>query len=245
MSTALLKVASFLFNSQSDENKKIIITTLIASTLAVFMLIFAAPLAVLAVILGSTTNQTNTGSSSDGYNNVYENVIFSDFIYFNQNDVRWGSEMYGTSGTISQGGCGPTSMAIVVSTLSDYVVNPLKMSNWSVENGYRCEGNGSYHSLIPNAGLAYDLTVSELGTSQSAVFETLENGGMVVAIMSAGHFTSGGHFIVLRGVTSDGQILVADPNSYNNTIQAWDPDIIFSEANPFAGSGGPFWGFTT
>ena len=31
--------------------------------------------------------------------------------------------------------------------------------------------------------------------------------------MSAGHFTSGGHFILLRGVTLDGNILVADPNS--------------------------------
>ena len=29
----------------------------------------------------------------------------------------------------------------------------------SLSNGYRCEGNGSYHSLIPNGGEHYGLTV--------------------------------------------------------------------------------------
>lgn len=41
---------------------------------------------------------------------------------------------------------------------------------------------------------------------------------LVVAIMSEGHFTSSGHFIVLRGV-KDGQIMVADPASYKRSEQ--------------------------
>jgi hypothetical protein len=59
--------------------------------------------------------------------------------------------------------------------------------------------------------------------------------------MSKGHFTSRGHFIVLRGVTEDGKILVADPASVKRSEQLWDLSVILDEANKNAGAGGPFW----
>ena len=59
--------------------------------------------------------------------------------------------------------------------------------------------------------------------------------------MSKGHFTNGGHFIVLRGVTSDKKILVADPVSQNRSEEKWDLSIILNEANKGADAGGPFW----
>lgn len=58
--------------------------------------------------------------------------------------------------------------------------------------------------------------------------------------MLKGHFTTGGHFIVLRGV-QDGKILVADPASYNRSQKLWDLSIILNEASKRAGAGGPFW----
>ena len=66
-------------------------------------------------------------------------------------------------------------------------------------------------------------------------------GKLVVALMTKGHFTSSGHFIVLRGCTSDGKILVADPSSYKRSEKSWDMSIILNEASKRAGSGGPFW----
>jgi hypothetical protein len=44
------------------------------------------------------------------------------------------------------------------------------------------------------------------------IVDALADGKLVVAIMSKGRFTSGRHFIVLRGV-QDGKIMVAAPNS--------------------------------
>ena len=69
-------------------------------------------------------------------------------------------------------------------------------------------------------------------------------GKLVIAIMAKGHFTSGGHFIVLRGVTEDGNILVADPASVKRSNQEWALGIITNEASRKAGSGGPFWVFS-
>ena len=71
--------------------------------------------------------------------------------------------------------------------------------------------------------------------------DALADGKLVVALMTKGHFTSSGHFIVLRGVTSDGEIMVADPSSYSRSEKTWDLSIILNEASRNAGAGGPFW----
>ena len=48
-------------------------------------------------------------------------------------------------------------------------------------------------------------------------------------------------FIVLRGVTSEGKILVADPASYRRSEQEWDLSIIMDESNKAGAAGGPYW----
>nr|WP_243421336.1 hypothetical protein [Pseudoflavonifractor phocaeensis] len=52
-------------------------------------------------------------------------------------------------------------------------------------------------------------------------------------MMTKGHFTSSGHFIVLRGVKNE-QILVADPASTTRSQKAWDLSIILNEASKSA-----------
>ena len=162
--------------------------------------------------------------------------------YYNQFDKRWASQMYGRSSTIGEAGCGPTSLAIVISTLTGKDVDPPTLCSWSVKNGHRCEGNGSYHSLIPAGAEHYGLKVEKLGRSSAGELEKhLSSGKLVVAIMSKGNFTANGHFIVLRGITSNGKVLVADPASYKRSEQEWSMSIILSEARGDASAGGPFW----
>ncbi len=180
----------------------------------------------------------------EGSGQNYEGVVFTDggmeVAYYNQLDERWADIMYGTSGTIGEGGCGPTAMSIVISTLTGEPHDPVELSNWSVDNGHRCEGNGSYHSLIPTAAVAWGLSC-EGDLSAQDIVDALSSGKLVVAIMSKGHFTSSGHFIVLRGVTSKGKILVADPASHKRSQQEWDLSLIINEAHKGAAAGGPFW----
>lgn len=173
-------------------------------------------------------------------------MVFTDggreVIYYNQLDERWADTMYGTSGTIGEAGCGPTAMAIVTSTLTGTPHDPVELSEWSVANGHRCEGNGSYHSLIPAAAEAYGLSWESVPPDDpQAMVDALADGKLVVAIMAKGHFTNSGHFIVLRGVTAEGKILVADPASRKRSEQEWDLSIILDEARKGAAAGGPFW----
>lgn len=164
----------------------------------------------------------------------------TEVVYFNQLDQRYANQPYGTD-NIGGYGCGPTSMAIVVSSLTDEIVDPTAMAKWAYENGGWCKGQGSYHSLIPNAAKAWGLNVEGCKASEpQRILDALSSGKLVVAIMSPGHFTTGGHFIVLRGV-KDGKILVADPASTSRSQKAWDLSIILNEAGKRAGAGGPFW----
>lgn len=202
-----------------------------------------------ALLYSSLTEDQNLpyeDTDGDGYYNTdYGDITFSDaetpVVYYNQTDARWGNKMYGKSGTIGEAGCGPTALAIAVASLTDQKVTPYDVAQWSVENGYRCEGNGSYHSLIPDGGAHYGLTVTGIGNNSKKLVEALQEGKLVIAIMTKGHFTSSGHFIVLRGVTEDGNILVADPASVKRSNQEWALGIITNEASRRAGSGGPFW----
>lgn len=160
-------------------------------------------------------------------------------VYYNQLDERWADEPYGQD-KIGTHGCGPTSMSIVVSTLTGTNVDPVEMAQWSYENGYYCPGGGSYHSLIPKAAEHWGLSV-DINLDGEDVADALAEGKLVVAIMSKGHFTKSGHFIVLRGITADGKVLVADPASLKRSNQEWDLSLILEEARKRVGAGGPFW----
>jgi len=125
----------------------------------------------------------------EGSGQSYEGVVFTDggreVIYYNQLDERWADTMYGTSGTIGEAGCGPTAMAIVTSTLTGTPHDPVELSEWSVANGHRCEGNGSYHSLIPAAaeGVGDPLTEGHAGRSQGGDLPQVDVHGGVTDLL--------------------------------------------------------------
>lgn len=175
----------------------------------------------------------------------YDGVVFADgqteVVYYNQYDERWRDLPYGTD-NIGGYACGPTSMAIVISSLTDETVDPPTMARWAYENGHWCSGSGSYRSVVSGACEAWGLSVSKCPREDpQKLIDALAGGNLVVAIMGPGHFTKGGHYIVLRGVTSGGKILVADPASYTRSEQEWDLAIITAEASWYSQSDPPFW----
>ncbi|AGK97115.1 C39 family peptidase [Clostridium pasteurianum] len=186
----------------------------------------------------------NSYVESSGLN--FSGISFKDgateVVYYNQADERWKDKPYGRTGTIGRSGCGPTSLSIVVSSFTDKKVDPVQMSKWAYENGYYCEGAGSYHTLIPDGAKHFGLKVEGCTSSEpQRIVDALSQGKLVIAIMAKGHFTRNGHFIVLRGVTSDKKILVADPVSRTRSEEKWELSIILDEANKGADAGGPFW----
>lgn len=142
--------------------------------------------------IGIYDNDYKNGSGQN-----YKDIVFKDgaldVVYFNQLDERYADKPYGTD-KIGTHGCGPTALAIAISTLTDKTVDPVEMAEWSVNNGGWCEGNGSYHGLIPNAAKAFGLKVQgDLQDDPQKIIDALADGKLVIALMSKGHFTTSGH----------------------------------------------------
>lgn len=166
-----------------------------------------------------------------------------EFFYFNQTDEAWAQEAYG-SDHIGGYGCGPTAMAMVVSSLTGSPVDPVQMAQHCVDHGYWAKKHGSYWSIVPGTAKDFGLTCISLPpeeTTTDSVSQHLSSGALIVALIGPSHFTNGGHFIVLRGITLDGSILVADSASEERSLTTWDLDLILEELPAGRSSGGPLW----
>lgn len=162
-------------------------------------------------------------------------------VYYNQGDETWAAQPYG-SDNIGGYGCGPTAMCMVVSSMTEEDSDPLQMAQWASAHGYWAKGSGSYHSIVEGTAQAYGLTASSISErTPEAIQNELLEGHLLVALMGPGHFTRGGHFIVLRGITLTGSVLVADPNSEERSLTEWDPQLILDELSTRSSSGGPLW----
>lgn len=162
-------------------------------------------------------------------------------VYYNQGEEPWAEMSYGPD-PIATHGCGPAAMSMVVSTLTGETVDPGQMAVWAAEAGYCAPGSGSYLSIVEGTAAAYGLSASSWDSRDpDDLLQALSAGNIFVALMTRGHFTDGGHFIVLRGATLDGEVLVADPNSRDRSLMGWDPQLILDELSPSTSSGAPLW----
>lgn len=164
-----------------------------------------------------------------------------DIVYFNQGEAPWAEQPYG-SDHIGGYGCGPAAMAMAVASLTGEETDPALMAQWAVDHGYWARRSGSYLSIVEGTASAYGLVAEPLtNRTTDALMEALFSGKILVALMGPGHFTQHGHFILLRGVTLSGDILVADPNSTERSLTVWDPQLILDELSTSTSNGAPLW----
>ena len=165
--------------------------------------------------------------------------------YYNQSDELWAQERYGND-SIRGYGCGPTALAMAVASMTGEDATPANVAAWAAKAGYCSPRSGSYLSIVQGAAEHYGLVCESLGAVDAdTLYTRLSEGGVIVALMGPGHFTAKGHFILLHGVTLSGEILVADPNSRENSLAVWDPQLIIDELSPSRHDGAPLWLLTT
>lgn len=101
-------------------------------------------------------------------------------------------------------------------------------------SGFRAVSTSVFTALF--VALAWEGNLTTQG-----IVDALAEGKLVVAVMGKGHFTKGSHFIVLRGMTGEGKVLVSDPANYIRSTMEWELVVIVEEAAKAATAGGPFW----
>ncbi len=130
-------------------------------------------------------------------------------------------------GTIKTSGCGPTSLAMVLTYLTGQEVSPRETAKKG--NGtYTCS-QGTTWNYFGDISKQYGVNCQQMGVSQANIVDNLKSGKTLIMSMGPGHFTSKGHFIVVRGLTNDGKLIVADPNSESRSSQTWDVNTLVKE----------------
>lgn len=141
---------------------------------------------------------------------------YAGLTYYSQLDNRWKNYLYTSVGnqtqTIGRSGCGPTSSAMVVSSIKGNIT-PDTMANLYMQYGYRSANQGTYWSAFKWTADVFNIGYSECYKLDEAVAKLKDN-HYIIASCNQGLFTYGGHFIVLIGVEGD-YIKVYDPYLYS------------------------------
>ncbi len=131
--------------------------------------------------------------------------------------------------SVATSGCGATSLSMVIAYLTgDTYQTPYTLFRWAINNGLY-SGSGLTHEALNEIAALYGLSGEWIGRDGERVVEALEAGIPVIAHMGPGQFTYRGHYIVLRGLTEDGQVLVNDPNSAENSATSFPIELIVSQ----------------
>lgn len=141
-------------------------------------------------------------------------------------DTRWGYEYYGDE-FIAVNGCGPTALSMVAVGLTGNThLNPKAIADFSYEQGYLVKGRGSSWDLMTKGAHSLGLISTELPLNDATILKELSSGHPIIASMKPGNFTTSGHFIVLAGIASNGEIIVNDPDSIVRSQQTWDLETL-------------------
>lgn len=158
-----------------------------------------------------------------------------------QTDPRWSNKPYKTTGentTIGHSGCGPTAAAMLIETITGKTFTPEDACNWSMAHGYKAKGNGTYYAYFAPQFEAFGIKCWQLSWTNAyhnpqakvhqQALDYLKQGYYLIALMKAGTWTTGGHFIVVWW--ADDKIRINDPASTKDKRENGDPATFLNEA---------------
>ncbi|MDP3954907.1 MAG: C39 family peptidase [bacterium] len=133
--------------------------------------------------------------------------------FYWQGDPQWNPPLaiYDITryGTIEVAGCGPTTLAMVL-TYWGVIKNPVEVWNEVVARNYMVSGVGMSWGAITNIPSSYGLTVQNLGTNWALAESRLNEGSLVIAATNI----FGGHILIVRNINGN-NLITSDP-AYSN-----------------------------
>ncbi len=190
-------------------------------------------------------NYKNIGEDSYVDGSYGNQKVLTNVIFYDQKDYPT-AVFCGIRGlTIGGSGCGVTAMAIVASTYENNRKYTPPILNEDARKLGMCGSSGTSQGFFGKEAAKFKYKyVGGTKWNKSLlnqVLKHLSEGHLVVVRIGPGHFTSGGHYMVLGGIDPETKkVYVYDPNnrankSYRKTGNGWYSfnDIIVKEAYNF------------
>lgn len=141
--------------------------------------------------------------------------------------------------SIGGGGCGPTSAAMLISTITGKTCLPTTTMKWACQKGFVYANQGTSYGYFEPQFKEYGISCKQIPQTclnaqsnlRPQVIKALQEGYYFIALMKKGLWTSGGHYIVVWW--ADNKIHINDPASTADKRINGDPDTFFSQAKYF------------
>ena len=170
---------------------------------------------------GASTNTSNNRNKSSNINNAGFGRGPVGFGYgqaLSQKNAQWSSIPLGTlpngqPSTMANGGCGPTSLAMIANDINGKMISPGDIGKMAAANGYITQG-GANAALFTKGAAEMGLKPHQV-TRGSELYTNIKSGVPTIVAGRGDHtndpFTSAGHIVVASGMDSNGNIIIKDP----------------------------------
>ena len=183
-------------------------------------------------ITGASGNTCSIGGKFDGKIYQYYQTDYNDKLCSN------------LSTTIHDSGCGPTSMAVVLSSLLKEEHDPIELSKFACSHN-RCSNGGCSTELFFDVARKYNLSVRTIDPKDTGEVKAQLNSGktMMIALMnqtgSNPFAITTDHFIVLYGIDGN-EVAIWDPyRDHNVNDKTYDLDKYFNTTTVWK-----YWAFS-
>lgn len=179
----------------------------------------------------TTSHTSSTNDNSASY--VKATGGFKDKIFYYCQTDYTDPYGYGGYGSIADNGCGPTSLAIAISSILQEEHDPIEVTNYLCGiDGCTAYSGSKFLEMQATAkhyGELYGFDVI-ITTNEELVKSRLAEGNSLVVTVTNGYFytnegsrlSRGGHFFVLTGVADDRNVYIVDPYTPAHTGQTVD-----------------------
>jgi len=187
----------------------------------------STPSAAVTVSGTDESPQACLGATGPGQDTQY----LDGFTVYNQFDPAWKDKPYASS-TMGESGCGPAAMAMIITALTGKAVTPVETANYAASIGMYIPGAGSSWEIAPKLAQKWGLKSQPVGKDLAKITASLQAGGLIFISGSGPKpFTTGGHMLVIRGITASGKFKVGDSGHNDTSDKEWDPNLILSTMN--------------
>ncbi|MBR7927829.1 C39 family peptidase [Aerococcaceae bacterium zg-ZUI334] len=149
-----------------------------------------------------------------------------------QKDVKWRTTSYGTNTTnqLGENGCAIVSLAMVDSYYKNKIIEPQEIIKWS-GNDYYLHNQGTSWQIFYDFAMEHGYYFENFGSDFYAAMQAVQDGKVIIASVSPGHFTEVGHILIIRGYDGE-KVYVNDPNDNAQkmfSLQGIDSSIFLNE----------------
>lgn len=139
-------------------------------------------------------------------------------------------EVDGDGRSVASSGCGATAASMIIAYVTGNCdQTPYTLFYWAAKNG-QYFGDGLDYDSVRSMLSRYGVDSRMESVSEENIISALAQNRPIIINMGPGTFTKHGHYIVLRGLDSNGEVLVNDPNSSSRSGRAYSAKLIAGEA---------------